>query len=62
MQDITANISESKLETDKIDAFFSILTDIYVTILENGVVSIESDEADGIQFASRHTQDFLLSG
>jgi hypothetical protein len=52
-------VSENKVNTDNIDLFLTSLTDIYVSILENGVVSVDSES---IQFMNNQTKEFFITG
>jgi hypothetical protein len=58
-QAFTTDVTENKVNTDNIDMLLTTLTDIYVSILENGTVSVE---VENIQFRSRHTKEFFITG
>ena len=55
----TTNATENEINTDNIDIFLTTLTDIYVSMLEKGIVTIE---AESLQFKNKHTKEFFNIG
>ena len=47
------------IKPDDIDLLFSTLTDIYISILEKGLLSVETNS---MQSLSVHTKNYLLAG
>lgn len=58
-QPLTAKPSESQINIDKIDMFFTKMADIYVSILENGY---ESVEYGSVEFENNYTKEFFIAG
>lgn len=54
-----ANNNTDNVNTDKIDDFFLEITDIYVFMLEKGVISVETDK---INFSSNLTKKYFVLG
>jgi hypothetical protein len=52
-------ITEEYIKADDINILLTTLTDVYVTILENGLVTVEYAN---IQFRSNHTKEFFVAG
>ncbi|MDR2659800.1 MAG: hypothetical protein LBC27_07430 [Spirochaetaceae bacterium] len=46
------------IDLDKIDDFFTTISDIYANIIENGLVSVD---CDNIVFESKHTTKFFIT-
>jgi hypothetical protein len=52
-------ISGNSIKTDNINILFTTLTDIYVAILDNGLMAVEGEN---IQFRSEYTKNFFIAG
>jgi hypothetical protein len=55
---ITKGVSKDRISPDDIDKFLETLTDVYVAMLEKGIVSLE---ANSIQFKSDITKKFFVA-
>jgi hypothetical protein len=49
----------TNIETDNIDNLLTTLSDVYVTILDNGLIAVEGEN---IKFKSEHTKEFFIAG
>jgi hypothetical protein len=58
-QPLETNIPDTQINTDRIDTFFTELTDIFVCILENGFDSVENNT---IPFENKYTKAFFMTG
>ncbi|MDR3131190.1 MAG: hypothetical protein LBU18_06555 [Treponema sp.] len=54
-----AAMPEGKIDTDKIDMFLSQLTDVYVSILDNGYKFVENEN---LPFVNKSTKEFFIAG
>jgi hypothetical protein len=56
---VSSITSGSNIKIDDINILLTTLTDVYVTILENGLTAVEAGD---IQFRSEHTKKFFNAG
>jgi hypothetical protein len=53
------NTSGCVINIARVNTLLTTLTDVYVTILENGLSAVVGED---IQFKSKHTRDFFIAG
>jgi hypothetical protein len=58
-QPTDTTMPESRIYTDKIDMFLSHLTDIFVSILDNGYVSVDNEN---LLFENKYTKKLFIAG